>query len=175
MTAKKITRVRITQCSIPGYWYANKIGQEYDTYFNGSTYNVDSGAWIEKQDCVVVGDEATHTPGLLHTVNFGSTVHIRDENKNTVLIIETPNGNGVLPDKSTLQIARLFAAAPDMLEALEIAIEEEERKHNGARQYADEMNNSPGVGIKFDYVSAPPLPEWINLARVAIAKAKGKG
>jgi len=45
------------------------------------------------------------------------------------------------------------------------AVREAERTHEASVRAADIHNNSEWVGIKFDYISPTPLPQWAREAR----------
>lgn len=64
-------------------------------------------------------------------------------------------------------------SVPDLLEALKGIVAREEKAYAGRKQSADHFNNNtPGVGIKFDYETAAAMPQWISEAKAALAKAQ---
>ena len=64
-------------------------------------------------------------------------------------------------------------SVPDLLEALKGIVAREEKAYAGRKQSADHFNNNtPGVGIKFDYETAAAMPKWISEAKAALAKAQ---
>ena len=56
-----------------------------------------------------------------------------------------------------------------LFDALDQAVTRESRAFEADCRYASDINNSDGVGIRFDYYSPAPLPTWVTAARQAMA------
>lgn len=71
-------KIKITQCSIPSFWYADKIGEEYKVLGETETedgYIVDMGNAIKcivKHDCEIIPDKIRRFPsGAIRSDNTG--------------------------------------------------------------------------------------------------------
>lgn len=69
--------------------------------------------------------------------------------------------------------ARLFAKAPEMLEALTSIVNTERKAYDRRVKCASSHNNTDGVGIAFDYTSPDPLPAWFEAAEQLLASLEG--
>lgn len=98
--------------------------------------------------------QPTHTPGPWHVGQFDEQLFVSDSTRNfDVCIIQPQHAN---PSSDARANARLIAAAPDLLEALEALVPH-------VLHYAA-MNNAH-----------PSAHKDAASARAAIAKAKGEG
>ena len=70
--------------------------------------------------------------------------------------------NKISTNYTHMQVEQLVHAALQ-------AVSKAHRAFEADSQYANEVNNSDGVGITFDYYSAAPLPSWVPAVRQALA------
>lgn len=85
------------------------------------------------------------------------------------------HSSNVSPDKirqENLANAKLIAAAPDLLEALNEAVEKQESLITAINADADWFNNNmPHVGQTIPYKEKAIVPDWLPKAKAAIKKA----
>jgi hypothetical protein len=133
--------------------------------------------------------KTNYTPGPWYVIDDSNRHYRTGEQVGFYTIANMPNhcrgkiwigeakcyGIDGFPDKEAGEAnARLMAAAPEMFEALMMAVKTQQADYDREVEAVERHNNTDGVGIHFDYASYPQTPIWLAHAKRAIAKATGE-